>query len=214
MGHHAPIDLNVKVVGFSEKVYAAAMFKIILLFTSFLTFISGGTAIAAQKAKAMTDKNFYDFSLKDINGEDLKLSSYKGKIVLVVNTASRCGFTHQYEGLQKLYDAYQDKGLVVLGIPSNDFLSQEPGTNAEIKKFCETKFGITFPMTEKVHVKGADTDPLYLWLLAQPGGETPGWNFHKFLIGKDGKLLRSFDSKVEPDDKGLLSAIDAAIAAQ
>lgn len=188
------------------------MFKILVLFTSFTTFISGGTAAAAEKAAAMPGKSFYDFSLKDINGEDLNLSLFKGKVVLVVNTASRCGFTAQYDGLQKLYDGYKDEGLVVLGIPSNDFLSQEPGSNADIKKFCETKFGITFPMTEKVHVKGADTDPLYLWLSTQPHGETPGWNFHKFLIGQDGKLLQAFGSKITPEDKNLHLAIDAALA--
>lgn len=164
--------------------------------------------MAQQKAEQYVQKSAYDFSFRKIDGGDLSLSSFKGKLLLVVNTASKCGFTKQYAGLQKLYDTYKDRGLVVLGVPSNDFLSQEPGTNAEIKKFCETAFGITFPMTEKVHVKGADADPFYLWASTQERGSVPGWNFHKLLVSPDGVLLQSFETKIEPDDSVLIDAIE------
>lgn len=184
------------------------MYRLLLILTGFLTFLTGGTAMAQQKAKTLKDKSAYDFSFHKIDGGALPLSSYAGKAVLVVNTASKCGFTKQYEGLQDLYETYKDRGLVVLGVPSNDFLSQEPGSNEDIKKFCETTFGITFPMTEKVHVKGAEADPFYLWASVQPQGEVPGWNFHKFLLSPQGKLVGSFSSRVEPDSKELVAAIE------
>lgn len=164
--------------------------------------------MAQQKAKELKNHTAHDFSFRKIDGGELPLSSYKGKLLLVVNTASKCGFTKQYDGLQDLYEKYKDKGLVVLGVPSNDFLGQEPGSNAEIKKFCETSFGITFPMTEKVVVKGGEAHPFYLWASAQEKGGTPGWNFHKFLISQEGHLVESFGSKTEPDDAELIKAIE------
>ena len=176
------------------------MFKLLLFLTGFVSFITGSTAQASQKAKQVENMSVYDFKFTKIDGGNLPLSEFKGKTLLIVNTASRCGFTKQYEGLQDLYAAYKDKGLVVLGVPANDFLGQEPGSNEEIKTFCETTFGITFPMTEKVHVKGGDAHPFYLWASKQENGGTPGWNFHKFLISPDGKLVASFDSKTAPDD--------------
>ena len=164
--------------------------------------------MAQQKAKELQGNSAFDFTFRKIDGGELPLSSFSGKALLIVNTASKCGFTKQYDGLQKLYDTYKDRGLVVIGVPSNDFHNQEPGSNEDIKKFCETNFGITFPMTEKVHVKGGEADPFYLWASAQPDGGVPGWNFHKFLISPDGDLVVSFESKTEPDAPELLRAIE------
>lgn len=158
-------------------------------------------------------QNFYDFTFQTIDGAAMPMSAYKDKVVLVVNTASKCGFTKQYKGLQALYEKYKDQGFVVLGVPSNDFMGQEPGSNQEIKHFCEMTFGITFPMTEKVSVKGKDADPFYQWAAAQKNGDNPGWNFHKFLIDKDGALLGSFATRTEPDDADLAKAIEAALSA-
>ena len=151
--------------------------------------------------------------LKDIDGKDTSLKAYSGKAVLIVNVASKCGYTRQYSGLEALYRKFKDRGLVVLGVPSNDFGGQEPGTEAEIKEFCTSKFDVTFPMTAKVSVKGADQHPLYA-ALTGPESSAPGpvkWNFGKFLVGKDGKLIARWDSKTEPDDAALTSAIEAAL---
>ncbi len=148
-----------------------------------------------------------------IDGQDLPLSSFAGQVVLVVNTASKCGFTKQYDGLQTLWETYKDQGLVVLGVPSNDFGNQEPGTNAEIKTFCTVNFNVTFPMTQKVSVKGADAHPFYQWSKAQLGRDgVPGWNFHKILIGRDGQALDGFGSMTKPNAKRLRQAIEAALA--
>lgn len=184
------------------------MHKLLLIATGFLAFVTGDTALAQQKAKELQGKSAYDFSFRKIDGGELPLSSFAGKTLLVVNTASKCGLTKQYDGLQKLYDTYKDRGLVVLGVPANDFLSQEPGSNSEIKKFCETNFGITFPMTEKVHVKGSEAHPFYLWITAQPGGGVPVWNFHKFLISPQGAFIAAFDPKIEPNSAELVEAIE------
>ena len=141
----------------------------------------------------------YDFSARDIDGNEQSLAAYKGKAMLVVNTASKCGLTPQYEGLQKLYETYSAQGLVVIGVPSDDF-NQESDSNAKIKEFCDTKFGITFPMAEKAVVKGPNAIPLYRWAKTQiPTENEPKWNFHKFLIGKDGQVIAGFNSKVTPD---------------
>ncbi|HYE60479.1 MAG TPA: glutathione peroxidase [Phycisphaerales bacterium] len=136
-------------------------------------------------------------TVKDISGKDVDLSTYKGKVVVIVNVASRCGFTAQYEGLQELYDSRKDKGLVVLAFPANDFGKQEPGSEAEIKEFCETKFKVTFPMFSKVTVKGENKHPLYTQLAAQPkpiGGE-PKWNFTKFVVDRSGNVVARFDAE-------------------
>ena len=151
-------------------------------------------------------------TVKKIDGTEVDLASYKGKVVLVVNVASRCGYTGQYAGLQKLYDSYKDKGLVVLGFPANEFGAQEPGTDAEIATFCSSKYGVTFDMFSKIVVKGADKAPLYKTLTesADPKGEV-GWNFEKFLIGRDGKVVGRYKSGVAPDDATLKTAIEAAL---
>ena len=152
-------------------------------------------------------------TMKSIDGEDVDLGSFEGKVVLVVNVASRCGATPQYNGLQDLYEKYKDKGFVVLGFPANDFGRQEPGSDAEIKEFCTTKYDVTFPMFSKITVKGADKPKLYQVLTetADPAGEI-GWNFEKFLIGKDGKVAGRFKTRVSPDDPELVAAIEAALA--
>ncbi|MDH3401745.1 MAG: glutathione peroxidase [Chromatiales bacterium] len=137
--------------------------------------------------------------------------AYSGKVVLVVNTASKCGFTSQYEGLESLYEEYQEAGLVVLGFPSNDFMGQEPGTEAEIQEFCRLTYSVKFPMFEKVSVKEGDAHPFYVELAAE-SGTYPSWNFHKYLIGKDGKLIAQFGPRTKPYDEELLGSIKTALA--
>lgn len=161
---------------------------------------------AASKERPMS---LHDLSASTIDGQAQALSAYKGKAVLIVNTASACGNTPQYAGLEKLWQEKKTKGLVVLGFPSNDFGSQEPGTEAEIKKFCNLKYKVTFPMFAKVKTKGEGRSPVYSFLV-QGRGE-PKWNFHKYLVGKDGKVLAEFSAKTQPDDPGLVAAIDAAL---
>jgi glutathione peroxidase len=156
----------------------------------------------------------YDFQFTSIDGKPLKLSDYKGKALLVVNTASACGFTPQYMGLETLWRKYKDRGLVVLGVPSNDFGAQEPGTEAEVKNFCTSKYDVTFPMTAKNAVTGSAAHPLYKWIVGQAGeAAAPRWNFHKYLIGPKGKLAGAFPSKVAPESATLTEAIDAALKA-
>ena len=158
----------------------------------------------------------YDFKLKTIDGEDFSLAQYHGKKVLIVNTASKCGFTPQYAELQKLSDMYKDK-LVVVGFPANNFGQQEPGTATEIKTFCQKNYGVTFPLSEKVSVKGDDICPLFKYLIAAPNPENitgdVGWNFEKFLVGRDGKVAARFSPEVKPDDPAVVAAIEAALAA-
>ena len=154
----------------------------------------------------------HDYSFDKITGGPLPLSTFKDKVVLVVNTASKCGLTPQYDGLEKLYTDYKDKGLVVLGVPCNQFMGQEPGTEAEIKDFCETRFNIDFPLTSKVDVKGDDAHPFYKWAekaLGEPA--VPVWNFHKILIGKNGEAIQAFGPRTEPQDEGLVGAIEKAL---
>ena len=154
----------------------------------------------------------YDFEFHTIDGGPLPLETYRDKVVLVVNTASQCGLTPQYEGLEKLYSDYKDQGLVVLGVPCNQFAGQEPGTEAEIKDFCETKFNIDVPLTAKADVKGDTAHPFYKWakdVLGEPA--EPVWNFHKILVGKDGKLIRAFGPRTEPLDDEVVGAVKAAL---
>ena len=154
----------------------------------------------------------HDFTFTAIGGGKLPLAHFKGKPVLVVNTASECGFTPQYKGLQALWRRYKDRGLIVLGVPSNDFGAQEPGGEAEIRTFCTKNYGVDFPMTAKVPVTGANAHPFYKWLAAELGDAgQPRWNFHKYLIGPDGAVAGVFPSKVAPDAPELAKAIDAAL---
>ncbi len=159
-------------------------------------------------------ENAYSYSFKDINEEDMiNLSDYKGKTLVVVNTASLCGFTYQYDGLQKLYDDYKDQGLVVLGVPSNDFGNQESGTNSEVKEFCESTFSITFPLTEKNVVKGKNAHPFFKWSKKELGfiGGVPRWNFHKIIIGKDGNAIAGYTALTRPSSKKFISEIEKAL---
>jgi glutathione peroxidase len=154
----------------------------------------------------------YDYEFKSIDGQALPLSSFKDKVVLVVNTASACGLTPQYDGLEKLYSDYKDRGLVVLGVPCNQFAGQEPGTEAEIKSFCETRFSVDFPMTSKVDVKEAGRHPFYAWAQQELGdGAVPVWNFHKILVGKHGEALQAFGPRTEPQAPEITAAIDKAL---
>ena len=154
----------------------------------------------------------HDFAFTSIDGKPLPLTTFKDKVVLVVNTASKCGLTPQYDGLEKLYSDYRDKGLVVLGVPCNQFMGQEPGTEAEIQTFCSTTFGIDFPMTSKVDVKGEEAHPFYRWAEQELGEPAvPVWNFHKILVGKDGKALQAFGPRTEPQDPELKGAIEKAL---
>tara|TARA_B100000029_G_scaffold498284_1_gene566882 strand:+ start:1829 stop:2344 length:516 start_codon:yes stop_codon:yes gene_type:complete len=158
------------------------------------------------------DKLAYDFNFNDIDGELLSLSKYKNKVIIVINVASQCGFTKQYEDMQKIWSMYQEKNVVLIGVPSNNFGNQEPGSSKEIKNFCESKFGITFPMTEKVNVKGDDAHPFYKWALKNYGkNAVPKWNFHKIIIGKDGKIKDTFASITNPSSKRFIKAIESAL---
>jgi glutathione peroxidase len=160
----------------------------------------------------MAAKNAYDFTFRSIDGGTLPLSSFKGKALLVVNVASQCGLTPQYEGLEALWMHKRDKGLVVLGVPANDFGAQEPGTEKEIKTFCETRFSVDFPMTAKEHVIGPEAHPLYKWVAAEVGEDAaPKWNFHKYLFGRDGTIAGTFGSRMTPDAAELDAAIDEAL---
>ena len=155
----------------------------------------------------------YDYTFKTIDGAPMPLSGYRGKVMLVVNTASHCGLTPQYEGLEALYARYRDQGLVVIGVPANDFGKQEPGTEQEIKSFCTTKFDVDFPLASKEQVIGGEAHPFYKWAVAELGEDAaPKWNFHKYLIGKDGQFAGVFSSRVAPDAPDLVAAVEAALA--
>lgn len=161
-----------------------------------------------------TGTDFYGHALKDIDGKPLDLSAYKGKVVLVVNTASKCGYTPQYEALQALHLKYSGQGFVVLGVPANNFMGQEPGNEKEIKEFCSLNYKVTFPMSAKVSVRGSDMHPLFSFLTTQENPDFKGdirWNFEKFLISKDGKLLRRFRSGTKPMEKDIVEAVEAAL---
>jgi glutathione peroxidase len=157
------------------------------------------------------------FKLKDIDGKDLDLAQYKGKVVLLVNVASKCGLTKQYTALQALYEKYKGQGLVVVGIPANNFNGQEPGSEAEIKEFCSSKYNVTFPMTSKISVKGEDQHPLYRFLTSKDtNGDFAGdieWNFAKFLVDRNGNVMARFASKTTPDDPKLVGAVEKALEA-
>lgn len=165
-----------------------------------------------KESQAMTAENAYSFSFSAIDGGYLPLSSFRGKAILVVNTASQCGFTKQYEGLQALWDAYRERGLVVLGVPSNDFGGQEPGTEQQIQDFCTTTFRVNFPMTAKQVVSGDAAHPFYRWARETLGViAAPKWNFHKYLIAPDGSLVDWFSSVTDPMSDKVRAAVDAAL---
>lgn len=167
-----------------------------------------------QSAQANTDTTTaYDYTFKALRGgEPLPLSQFKGKVLLIVNTASQCGFTKQYEGLESLYKTYKDRGLVIVGVPSNDFGKQEPGTEEEIGDFCRLNYGVSFPMAGKEIVSGANAHPFYVWAKKELGfGTAPKWNFHKYLISKEGKLVDYFNSPTAPEAARVKKAIEALL---
>ncbi len=174
-----------------------------------------GFSMVVQTNVVRADDSPLAFQVSSIDGEKVELSQYKGKVVLIVNVASKCGLTPQYEALQALYEKYKDQGLVILGFPCNQFNSQEPGTEAEIKQFCSSKYGVTFPMFAKVEVNGPEAAPLYKMLTTtstQPQG--PGnisWNFEKFLVGRDGKVIARFNPRTKPDALDLVQTIEKAL---
>ena len=165
-----------------------------------------------NKLSANYEKLAYDFQFRDLDGSPLNLSEYKDKVIVVVNVASQCGFTKQYEDMQNVWEKYQSKGIVMLGIPSNDFGKQEPGSNKDIKNFCEAKFGISFPMTEKVSVKGSNAHPFYIWAKDNHGKSAiPKWNFHKVIINQDGKIDQTFSSITSPSSKKFIKVLENLI---
>lgn len=165
-----------------------------------------------HNAPNATDKTLYNFNFESLQGQPMPLSQFEGKAVLLVNTASECGYTPQYKGLQQLSDKYAAKGLVVLGVPCNDFGAQEPGNSKEISQFCEVNYGVRFPLSAKQVVSGEKAHPVYKWLDGVLGSNSaPKWNFHKFLIGRDGKPLDYFPSNVAPDSDKLVKSIERAL---
>jgi glutathione peroxidase len=183
---------------------------IVCLFIVILIFLLTLQTVEAQ----MQTKTAYDFKFETLTGrEPLPLRQFEGSVVLIVNTASNCGFTKQYEGLEKLYKTYKDEGFLVIGVPSNDFGAQEPGSNEEIAKFCKFNYGVTFPITSKEIVSGDEAHPFYIWAKEKLGfGTAPKWNFHKYLIGRDGTLIDYFNSTTAPDNDRVIKAIEKALA--
>lgn len=175
----------------------------------FLSLLTGLLLLSTSMNQADPVSSLYDLKVTALDGTPVDLAQYKGKVALVVNTASKCGFTPQYAGLEKLYTDYKEKGFVILGFPSNDFRGQEPGTAQEIATFCSTKYNVTFPMFEKVKTKGKDQSPVYQFVTSSHG--QPKWNFHKYLIDKNGQVIGEFPSKVTPESPELRTAIDAAL---
>jgi glutathione peroxidase len=175
------------------------------------------TAVALSGGCAMAGA-VLDFRVRGIDGNEVDLAAYRGKVVMIVNVASKCGFTPQYTGLQKLYESYADRGFVILGFPANNFLGQEPGTNAEIRQFCTLNYGVTFPMFAKISVKGKDIHPLYQFLTGkETNPEFAGkvtWNFNKFLIGRDGRIITRFGTRVKPLDSKVTEAVERALGAE
>jgi glutathione peroxidase len=172
-----------------------------------LVMIMAGSAFAAS--------NIYDFTLPSIDGKPMSLADFKGKVVLLVNVASRCGYTPQYSALEALYEKYRDQGFVIIGFPANNFGAQEPGSNEEIKTFCSRKYNVTFPLYSKVSVKGDDQTPLYQYLTRQTDSSIAGeikWNFTKFLVDRDGRVVQRFESAVTPDSKEVVSAIEKQLS--
>jgi glutathione peroxidase len=170
--------------------------------------IGCATAVAAPKSNSV-----YNFKMKTINGKMVSLGKFKGKVLLIVNVASKCGNTPQYAGLEKLYSEKKDQGFAILGFPANQFGAQEPGTDAQIKEFCTSTYNVTFPMFSKIVVKGDGINPLYSWLIANaPYHDDIEWNFGKFLIGRDGQVIARFNPKVKPDDPQITDAIQKALA--
>jgi glutathione peroxidase len=189
----------------------ALMIPASVLFAGCAASMASLTPSPAAKAGSL-----YDFKMVDIEGKDVELSHYKGKVLLIVNVASKCGNTPQYSALEAMYEKYKGKGFAVLGFPANQFGAQEPGTNAQIKEFCEATYHVKFPMFSKIVVKGEGIHPLYQWLIANSDSpnEEIQWNFEKFLVSRDGKVLKRFSPRTQPDSAEVTGAVESALASQ
>ena len=185
---------------------------VVTVSAAMLFLVKGNVSTAEEKGKG---KSVYDFTMKDTGGRDVKLEQFRGKVVMLVNVASKCGYTPQYDGLQKIYEQYKDRGFVILGFPANNFGAQEPGTNEEIVEFCRINYGVKFPIFSKISVKGEDKHPLYKYLTeTETNPEFSGevkWNFNKFLVGREGKIIARFESADKPEDAKVTAAIEAAL---
>lgn len=190
----------------------------LIIASALMMMLANNVMASSDKKQGAKMNSIYDFTMKDIDGKDVKLEQFKGNAILIVNVASKCGFTSQYEGLQKIYSQYKDKGLVVLGFPANNFLGQEPGTNEEIKQFCSLNYNVTFPMFSRISVKGKDIDPLYKFLTSkETNPEFSGdisWNFNKFLVDREGKIVARFGSRVKPESEEMIQAIEKVLASK
>jgi glutathione peroxidase len=189
----------------------------LVLLTITLVWLALPNDMRCAKAKGgeMAPPSVLDFTLKDIDGKDVKLDAYRGKVLMLVNVASKCGYTPQYEGLQAIHAKYKERGFVVLGFPANNFMGQEPGTNEEIKTFCKQKYNVSFPLFSKISVKGDDIHPLYRFLTSKEtnpefGGDIT-WNFNKFLVGRDGRVIARFETKEKPESEKIAQAIETAL---
>jgi glutathione peroxidase len=195
-----------------KKYITLSAVAILLIISGVLVWTWEGSAATDVK---MTEKSVLEFTMKNIDGQDVKLSDYSGKVLLMVNVASKCGYTPQYKGLEAIYEKYKEQGLVVLGFPANNFFWQEPGTDEEIKTFCSTKYNVTFPMFAKISVKGGKIHPLYRFLTSkETNPEFSGsisWNFNKFLVDRSGKVVARFGSKDEPESQKVVGAIEQAL---
>lgn len=177
-----------------------------------LAFFQNGDGIPPDVAAKMKQMSFYNLSAFDIDGKEVSMKAFEGKVVMVVNVASKCGLTPQYEALQELYERYKERGFEVLGFPANEFRNQEPGTNVEIKEFCTRTYGVTFPMFSKIVVKGPGIHPIYQWLLSKTDPTKDiDWNFAKFVISRDGKRVVRFGSRVKPDAPEVISVIESEL---
>jgi len=186
------------------------MLKKMIILGAAMAFTASAQMASVQAAD---EKSMHDFTVQSIDFSDMPLSQYEGKAVLIVNTASYCGYTPQYKGLQKLWSAYRDKGLIVLGVPANDFGDQEPGSERNIKNFCKVNFQVDFPMTKKMIVKGGEGNaPLYEWLAGELGNESrPVWNFHKYLVNGKGEAVAFFPTKMKPNSETIIAAIEKVL---
>ncbi len=203
-----------KILIAATLVVAVALFTIVKVQK-----VMGSDTVKDPTATADKDKpSPLDFKVKDIDGKDVNLADYKGKVVMIVNVASKCGFTPQYKALEAVYEKYKEQGFVIIGFPANNFKSQEPGSDDEIKKFCTDKYNVTFPMMSKISVKGEDKAPLYKFLTEEPtAGDFKGdisWNFNKFLVDRNGQVFARFASPTKPDDAQVTGAIEKALAAK
>src|SRR5262249_55417971 len=197
------------------KKYITLLALAILTITSISLALTRDKHATLKEGEKMAEKSVLDFMMKSIDGKDVKLDSYRGKVLLLVNVASKCGYTPQYRGLESVYEKYKEQGLVVMGFPANNFFWQEPGTNEEIKTFCATKYNVTFPMFAKISVKGDKIHPLYKFLTSKQTnpefGGAISWNFNKFLIDRAGKVVARFSSKDEPESEKVEQAVERAL---